>query len=188
MREGFPEMEFNYHTIDWYVEKIIRKDYFAFPGYSDAEWFCILEQRVGNTTGLGQILSPTHGKKLAQILVRRQHDPRWLFALPRCLWRMAQFSNNSIDDFLIRSNIEIEAYERDMVTDDLAESAGLWPLVKVARDNRVVFIGNYDLKPVASVLETDCFVGITSPNLHMVDMGIEIAVANALDIAYGLGS
>ncbi|MDB4786231.1 hypothetical protein OAG36_00705 [bacterium] len=172
-----PGLTIHEKTIEYYLERIHNKQYFAFPGYSDAEWFCILQRRLGHGTGLGQIIDKDHGLLLAQTLARRQHDPRWLWAIPKCLWELPDFYRRDIERFLAYANIDIEAYERDMVTDDLAESASLYPLIETARSMRTVLIGNYTLEPVAELLHTRDFVGVTSPNLHMTSDGIDFAVS-----------
>ena len=100
--------------IDWYIEKLKRGEHFSLAGYSDAEFFCMMGIRKNQFSGLGQQLCPEHGKKLTEIMQRRQHDPRWMFAIPKCLWTaVLQFRKNpaspyNIDSWLEKNGISIE--------------------------------------------------------------------------------
>lgn len=153
--------------IDYYVDRLKKGRYFCFPGYSDAEFFCMMGIRLGHSTGLGQILDGEHGKKLLDVMQRRQHDPRWLFAIPKCLWGLPQFSEGRIDTFLQRNNVDIHGYERDMVLDDLAKNAGLYPLISQLKKMDTVVIGPRELtKGSLSFLNCRGYVEIPSPNLH----------------------
>lgn len=171
--------------IDQYCRRIRERDYFSFAGYSDAEWFCLFGTRVGERTAFGQIMCPEHGERLLDVLRRRQADKGFLIAIPKILYRMAGFNQGQMDWFLGQHGIKLKyAYERDMVTDDLAAAAGLYPLVKTIRDYpRVVMIGNQALSSMGPLLFLDEFIPISSPNLHMEPGGIEKAVEQAK--AYG---
>ena len=170
--------------IIYYVDRLREGDYFSFAGYSDAEWYCILGIREGDRSGLGQIFSAEHGKRLADVIQRRWNDPRFLFAIPKCLWELPHFCKESIDIFLRRRQIQLEAYERDMVTDRLAENADLFPLINQLRRMNTIIIGNKHLRGLnEQVFRYGCFIEISSPNLHLEPNGIERAVEQAK--AYG---
>lgn len=179
------------HNIDYYCNRIRQGERFAFPGYSDAEWICIFGWRPGELSSLGQVLDPGHGQKLLDVLRRRQSDPNFMFAVPKILGKMQGFDEGQIEKFLAGCSIEITAYERDMVTDDLAAAAELYPLVKTVKDfnGPKVMIGNHKLSPMLSTLGLTHFFGIDSPNLHMKENGIEDVVQRVLGIKqlYGPG-
>lgn len=153
---------------------------YAMAGYSDAEWYCILGLRTGDQTGLGQILDPDHGRLLLDVLRRRQADPRFFFAVPKCLYDLPHFCDGQIDWFLGRENIRIEAVERDRLTDDLARQAGLYPLISRLQEFPLVLIGPEPLRAMKDVLHYGHFVPISTPNLHREPGGIDSAVERAL--------
>ncbi len=167
------------HDIHNYVDRLKYNRYFSLAGYSDAEWYCMFGVREGSTTGLGQVLSREHGKKLTDIMQRRQNDLRFLFSIPVCLWRLPEFAHNRINNFLLERGIEIEAYERDIILDDLAKEAGLFPLIEQLQKMNVVVIGNKNLKGL-NFLEYKQFVEISSPNFHLEDGGIEKVVEKVI--------
>lgn len=181
--------------ITWYCDRLYNGDWFAQVGYSDAEWCCILGLREGEKTGLGQVLTSEHGKRLLDVLQRRHKDPRWLFAVPKCLFDMSRsiFSDGCIDWFLGQQGITVEGYERDMITDDLARTAGLYPLVNQLREmerwsghrqslgGRPMSIGMIGPGYLSKLSEMNLFpirhfVEIETPNLHLSPHGIEDAV------------
>ena len=165
--------------ITWYVEKLARGEPFSFAGFSDAEWLCVLSLRLGAQTALGQTISREHGWRLAEVLHERQADPRFLFAVPKCLWERDIFGDGCIDRWLANHDIIIESYERDMVLDDLAAQAGLHPLIQQLQKMRVVMIGPRPLRG-CGFLGYRRFIEISSPNLHLEPDGIERAVEKTL--------
>ena len=169
--------------IDYYVDRLKRNDFYSFAGYSDAEWFSLLGIRLGQETGLGQILDGKTGNRLADVLHRKQYDPRFLFAAPKCLWEEEIYVNMGlgrwITNYLDTHRIRIEFYERDMVTDHLAERAGLKPFIEQLQAMPVCVIGNAALRGL-DFLGYQHFVEISSPNLHLEEGGIERAVASAI--------
>ncbi|GAG77896.1 unnamed protein product, partial [marine sediment metagenome] len=83
--------------------------------------------------------------------------------------------------------INIEAYERDMILDDLARDAGLFPLINQLQKMDVVIIGPRPLRRL-HFLNRKHFVQISSPNLHLEFKqdrkrlsGIDWAVEDALE-------
>lgn len=165
------------NELRYYLQRIARNQYFSFAGYSDAEWFCITGRRAGELTGFGQIMDPAHGKRLLDILKRRQNDQRFMVAVPKIITTISGFDSGEIDWLLGKHDITLAAYERDMVTDDLAAAGGLHPLVQAIRRTRgAVMIGNHTLEPMQDILRLRKFIGVDSPNLHMQPGGIEAAV------------
>lgn len=172
--------------IGYYVDHLKAGNHFSIAGYSDAEWYCILGIRAGDRTGLGQIIDQKHGKKLIDVMKRRQDCNTFLFAIPRCLHNLPHFCDYAIEDFLRGIGLEIDWFERDMVTDDLAEHAELFPFIRQLQSpdtESITIIGNKHLRGLKQFLDYQHFVEISSPNLHMESGGIEKAVA--LAISYG---
>lgn len=169
--------------IQWYVDRMKNGDPFSFAGYSDAEWFCMFGLREGCKTGFGQTISKAHGLKLHDVMVRRQSDLRFLFAIPKILWTLPVFDRNFIGKYLKHHGIKIEGYERDMVLDDLAEKAGLYPLIKQLRKMPVTMIGNGNLRrtDVYKAVGYRRFVEITSPDHHTVTLRGKPAIDDTVD-------
>lgn len=174
-------MRLHEKPIEWYVDRLARGDHFSLAGYSDAEWLCVLGYRLGETTGLGQVISAEHGDLLADVLHRRRRDKRFLFAVPKCLVDASRpvFGDGCIDWWLGHNDLRIEAYERDMVTDDLARGAGLYPFIKQLKQTETVVIGPRPLRGLY-FLGFRHFVEISTPNLHLERGGIDRAVGEAL--------
>lgn len=165
-------------TIEWYIEKLKNNEYFSLAGYSDAEFFCMMGIRIGGSTGLGQKLTREQGEILKEIMQRRQSDPRFMFAIPKCLWDIRGLKWHKIDDWVKENNINIEAYERDMVTDDLAEAAGLYPFIKQLQQMRTVVIGPVELASL-NFLGNVFTITIPTPNLHLDFDALQYAIDGA---------
>lgn len=162
------------HIVNW----LDTGQHFSMAGFSDAEWYCILGERAGERTGLGQILDATHGQRLLDILRRRQSNSRFVFAVPSCLYDLPSFCNGEIDWFLGNKGIRIEALERDALTDDLARNAEMYPFICQLQKMPVVVIGPAALRGL-EFLRPRRFIQIATPNLHLEPNGIERAVAEA---------
>ena len=173
---------FNKFDIQYYVNLLAKKKYFAFAGYSDAEWFSILKYDIGKATGLGQILDEHTGERLFDVILRRYSDPNFLFAVPFCFWEWEDFINAKIGEkielLLKAHNIDMAFYERDIVLDELAQEAGLYPFIHQLQQMKTVVIGNKDLARL-DFLGYDHYIKISCPNLHLEEGGIERAVENA---------
>lgn len=167
-------------TIDYYIDRLKNNRYFSLAGYSDAEWYSILGKRLGTTTGLGQMLDGGHGDKLADVLRRRQHDLRFLFSIPSCLWDLPLLCHYEINNFLLKEGIEIEAFERDIILDDLARDAGLFPFIQQLQKMNVVVVGNKHLRGL-DFLNYKYFVEISSPNLHLDESELKTAINDAVN-------
>lgn len=172
-------MKIHERAIDYYLHWMASGRPFTFAGYSDAEWYCILGLRQGEHSGFGQTFDAQHGQRLLDALRRRHGDPRWITAVPKCLYGLPEFCDHQLDWFLGRENIRLEAYERDMVLDDLAAQAGLHPLIRELRARRPVLVGPAPLR-ACRFLAYRQFVEVSSPDFHLEPGGIERAVAEVL--------
>lgn len=164
-------MKFHHHDVHYYVDRLRRKDHFAFVGYSDAEWFCILHVNIGVRTAQGQLLDVVAGDKLLDIIRRRHKDPHFLFAVPECMWTRGDFNttgiSQQIEATLREENIEgLEFYERDLVLDELAERAGLSPWIKQLQGMRTTMIGNRYLSEL-DFLNVNHFISTPLTDLHL---------------------
>lgn len=177
-------MKFIRASIQYYIRRLMNDEFFSIAGFSDAEWFSILGIRDGDTTGLGQIINTDHGKRLLQVLIRRDDDPLFLFAAPDCLYKIPElYRGIPIDDLIDQVGIKSVWYERDMVTDDMARHSKMFPFIEtIRRMSRVVIIGPQALRDI-DFFEYDYFVEIPTPNLHMETNGIE----DAVEVASGYG-
>jgi len=178
-------LKFHRHPVDYYVQRLQNKEHFAFPGYSDAEWFCILGHDTHKTTGQGQQLDDATGRRLLRIIKRRCLDSRFLFAVPECMWHLEDFQSANIPFRIQReleiNSIEVEFYERDMVLDDLAEHAGLAPWIRQLRKMRAVMIGNAHLREI-DFLRIQRFIEIPPVNLHLDEAAMSDVINQAKDI------
>lgn len=176
-------IEWKKPTIDWYVDKLKNNEQFSVAGYSDAEWYSILGKNEGVATGLGQIMNQETGDKLLDILKRRQNDPTFLVAAPDCMWYKPEFVgpriDKSIEALLEQNDINLTLYERDIVTDNLARDAGLYPFINQLQKMSVHIVGNKDLRKI-DFLNYELFTEISSPNCHMEERGVENAVNDIL--------
>ncbi len=172
--------------IDYFVGMLHRGERFSLANYSDGEWFCMIGHRIGLLTGGGQMIDSATGERMIAVLKRRQHDPSFLFSTAKVVLEMVDANEVSIetriDTLLAENDIRVDFYERDMISDDLAAASGLFPFIKELRRHNLVFIGNRELEPVREVLYGfGKFIGIDSPNLHMLNGAIEDAVEEAVN-------
>ncbi len=171
--------------LDYYLRRMRKSSYFAQVGYSDAEWYCMVGARTNRPTGLGQIISEEHGRRLLEVMQRRQSDPSFIFAVPSILPRLPVFAKryndlHNPDRFLAHHNIKLQFYERDRITDDLARDAGLFSLIQQLRNMDTVLIGPKELEAIDFLGSNHQHISINSPNLHLEEEGIEDAVVRAM--------
>ena len=165
--------EFRFEPIDYYIDRLAKGKHFALVGYSDAEWFSILRHHLGVKTGLGQVLHGPTGDRLLDVLRRRQYYPDFMFAVPECIWKLPDFTepaiHTNIEGVLESYKINTPFYERDMILDDLARSAELFPLISQLQKMDTVIIGPKELielkKP--GVIDYSIFIEVESPNYHL---------------------
>jgi SAM-dependent methyltransferase len=173
-------------TIDITIHDLISSleinDYFSMVGYSDAEWFCAIKWELGSKSGFGQIFDEETGAKLIDIMKRRQNDPRFMFAAPVAVFEWTNFVHTGITTKILRllreNDIQIDWYERDRVSDDLAAAAGLYPFIHQLQRMNTVVIGNHHLRDL-DFLGYDKFIAVSSPNCHLDKQCIPHAVREA---------
>lgn len=156
--------------LSWYISRLQSNQTFSFAGYSDAEWLAMEQTHHGDHTALGQTWTPWIGEQLLKTL-REPKGPDYLHAAPKCIEQGNVFGTERIEKIMAGIGREIEWYERDMVTDDLAAAGGLNPLIKQLREMDVVFVG-HDAMANLDFLHTKKFVPISTPNFHMERYGI----------------
>ena len=168
--------------IEFFIAKLKANKTFSMVGYSDAEWFSVLKYRIGDTTGLGQLIDTKTGDRLREVLVRRANEPKFLFAVPNCLWEISCYVGNSIGPQIeeVIKDLGITFYERDMLTDTLAEQANLYPFIHQLQQMDTVVIGPEQLRGL-DFLGYKHFIEISTPNLHMEHNGIENTVQRVMD-------
>lgn len=164
--------------ISFYIKKMQRNEYFSLAGFSDAEWFCLLGQRNDCKTGLGQTLSSEVGKDIAKIFRKWIYDPSFMFATPKVIKDISGIGEEAIERFL--GPRQITFYERDMVTDDLARKAKLFPFIEQLKKMRVVIVSNEALRGL-TFLNYDYFVEISIPDHHLSNEKMAKTVDECLD-------
>lgn len=180
-------MKINWHhkSIDHYIGMMHRGERFAFAGYSDAEMFSMIGHHIGHPTSLGQTLDANAGAMLLDIIRRRHRDNRFMFAVPDCMWKLDNFTADGLqldmESTIAATGVkEIDFHERDMVTDDLARDAGLFPLIQEIRNHRVVLVGNKFLRDVYFFRHE--FVEVSCPNQHLDLDGLSRVVAQCREL------
>lgn len=166
--------------IGFYIKRLrADKGHFCFPGYSDAEFYCMMKLRLKTQTGLGQIIHARTGDALISVMQRRQNDSKWLFAIPKILWTLPLFERFSIDSFLSDNQINIEGYERDSILDDRARDGELFALIYQLQQMDTVLIGPQELgNGGLGFLDYKNHFPIPSPNFHLQKNGLSNLVAD----------
>ena len=162
--------------LEFYLKRLRDKEYFSFPGFSDSEWFCMMGERIGTASGFGQ----THTKEAGELLLEsvKINQDNYFRAVPKVLPYLPAFCDGNIDRFLEKNNISEVFYERDMITDELAERAGLFPLIDQLRKMNCVFIGNEAFAGKLGFLKISNYYKTSSPNFHMDVEGMNNIVEN----------
>jgi len=163
--------------LNYYIDRLQRKDYFSLPGYGDSEWLSITGTNIGSLSGLGQLHSEKIGAMLRKTL--RTPDPTYLRATAKIIQTLPVWDN--IQKY-IREHHEADGdyYERDMITDDLAAAGGLYPLIEQLRKMHVVLIGNPSLENI-DFLNVQKFIPISTPNFYEEMYGIKWVVREILE-------
>ena len=172
--------------MSYFIGRLQCEDHFALPGYSDAEWYCIMKYGIGKLTGLGQVLDESTGERLLEVLKRRWQDPNFIFAVPKVLWELEDcISANigqKIEAVLQKEGTKANFCERDMITDDLAKKGDLYPFIKQLQSMAIVVVGNKYLRGL-DFISPQKFVEVSTPNCHLESQGIERAAEEC--ITYG---
>ena len=175
-------MVINHQNMDYYLERIKNNQHYSIAGFSDAEWFSMIGHRLRGLTGLGQRIDESTGIRLTDVLKRRQHDSDFLFAIPDVVINGEYFVTSGIakriNKHIEKNEIHTEWFERDVVTDYLAEFGRMYPFIKQLQKMNVAIIGNKHLRGLG-FLAYKHFTEISSPNLHLEYNGIERAVEDA---------
>lgn len=193
-------MKIRRESVGHYVAMIRDGQHFSFAGFSDAEWYCVLDQKEGELTGLGQMITGKHGLRLTDVILQRRYNESFLFAVPRCLWPhqadgpngeretggfvsgLPGFAEGQIDFWLGNNGCPIIGWERDDVLDDLARDAGLFPWIKEFSKHQLCLIGpaHLDDDRLRAALNIRKHFKISTPNFHLEAGGIDGVVADAL--------
>jgi len=171
-------MKIHRMPVDFYTDMLRRGQRFVLFGYSDAEWFCVLGQDIGRLTGAGQPLTEEAGRDLFDVVRRRWDDPHVMFAVPLCMWTDGTLWHEfgvRVDTELSRAGIRMDCYERDMILDELAERAGLYPWIRQLREMRVAMVGNQHLRRFDAFPLVQ-FVEIPQCDLHTQSTCVQLAV------------
>ena len=162
-----------HRTLPEWVEMMREGEPFVQVGYSDAEWYCILGNQIGETTGLGQVITAEQGQLLSGIIKRRHDDHRWHFAMPEALWNgeVSNTEGDKVGQYLasVLDIRDLTIYERDIFTDYAARDALLCPLIAFLRKARLspIFIGPEPLRSLDLDIAGPIFHHtISTPNLH----------------------
>ena len=171
-------MNIQHQEIDYFINRMATGPRFALVGYGDAELFSMIGYDLGKRTGLGQILDGPTGVRLLDVMKRRYSDPNFMFSVPGCVWQREVFvkagTGDSIDKFLGENGlVDMVAYERDLITDELAEHAQLYPFIRSLQQQTTVVIGNKHLAEL-DFLGYYQFIEISCPNHHMEDQKVAL--------------
>lgn len=162
--------------IEYYVNRIKNKDYFSFPGYGDSAWICMLKEKVrlGTRSGFGMLHTEETGDALIESLAIE--DPNYLRAAPKAIPIL--FKPEKLQNFFRDNALSDVFYERDMVLDELAEKAGLYPLISELQRHSIVFVGNPAFKKLDIFDFT--FISTGTPDFHLDYAGMDRVVEDIL--------
>ncbi|MDZ4209631.1 MAG: hypothetical protein U1C56_00460 [Candidatus Curtissbacteria bacterium] len=162
--------------VEFYINKLKNRDYFSFPGFSDAEWLA-MEKCKGDgetRTGGGQLFTHLIGDQLTEAL--RINEPNYLKAIPVGMWEEKWiFGAERMEKFLTENNIPEpwEFYERDMVTDECARDGLIGEWIKQLKEMDVVLISNKFVSEIKYFLPYKHFVEIPKLNVYMEENWLE---------------
>ena len=177
-------IEIQEFSIDHYIKKLQKGEYFSFSGWSDAEWLAMIGSRIGGSTAAGQIWTKEIGDQLKEALKEAIKQPDIYPAVPKVLLSPDSGVGQGDMSEILRKMGFYNAvfYERDMVTDNLAaKEGGLREFIKQLRQMDVYFVGNVCLKGLHFLKYKQFFETETLYNFHQVPFGIENMVNKILD-------
>ena len=145
--------------LEFYVNKLKKKEYFSIGAYGDGEWIAILHERVGLQNTEGTIYTSELCRELKESL-NFQSD-NFLFSTPVGLrdGKETGIGEKKIDR---ASPPGIEFYEKDM-WDREARLGGLVPFIKQLQKMNVVVISNKALRKLPFY---DHFIEVSYPNCY----------------------
>src|SRR3990167_3275043 len=169
-------MKLNTQSIGFYIEKLKNKEYYSFPGFSDAEWICMDEPKIGERTGGHQTYTRKIGDELKEALLAHQDDPSYMKAIPDCIinptWYGIERMIKNMDDWGVGVEAR-EFWERDSVTDDLARAANLNEFIRQLREMPTVIIGNKYIRIIEKFLPYEYFIEIPKIDVYLENQWLE---------------
>jgi len=178
-------IKFNEHPVEWYIEKLQKKEYFSFPGFSDAEWIAMEKERCNGVqrTGGGQLFTELIGDQLIDAL--KVSDENYYKAAPLCMYEHDWvYGARRMVRLMMDVNLpekEWVFYERDMVTDDLARAAGINPWIKQLREMDTVFISNKFVANIKYFMPYKHFIEIPKLDVYEEENWLEKYTNQVLD-------
>lgn len=153
-------MEIRENRISWYIEQMDNP--YSFARYGDSELFCMAGEREGTRSGFGQLHTVKVKDQLLNPLRRRKK--RFFPGFPKCALSLPAAP-------IIQGMIDMEIpwvtwYEQDMVTDELAERAGLYPFIKKLQSMDVYIVGPWPLRGL-DFLNYKKFFQIPEQDFHL---------------------
>jgi hypothetical protein len=145
------------HPIEWYVDKLVRWDYFSQGMYGDAEWICLFGDRIGGVNAENTVYTKRLSDELRQSLTYRPSN--YYFSTPAVLKTLGFESR-------IDSLTDIEFVEKDLPWDVQARLGGLVPFIQQLQKMPVTIISNSALRRL-HFLRYAHFIEISYPNCHL---------------------
>jgi len=143
-------------SLDWYIKKLIKKEYFSIGAYGDGEWTAILDKPLGQTNAEGTIYTQELCDALEKSLEFKSDN--FFFSSPKGIME------KRIDKFLKKKELDIEFYEKEMWNDEMV-AGNLSPFIRQLRKMNVVIISNKHLRKL-DFLNYDKFIEVGYPNCY----------------------
>lgn len=148
-------MFINRQPLQFYVNKLAKKEPFSLARYGDGEWLCMFGKAGGNSNGCA------YTPALREDLMESLHNQSWTFY--HGIQRILPSQLKDVEKFLWWHKLEYRWYDSEIFADSLIEG-GLFPLIEQLRKMDVVVIGNETLKNVP--FEYKKFIEIPKANAH----------------------
>ncbi len=156
------------HSMDWYLEKMRRNDYFSMGMYGDGEW-----QAIFNASLNGDFDKNCEGtvydKKLCQEMYQSltYNAPNFYFSAPNTfkIHRSYFIYETWVDQTLKQLNRDIEFVEKNVWNEEM-KAGRLGPLIKELQKKNVCIISNENLRGL-TFLNYDKFIEIGYPNCYL---------------------
>lgn len=151
-------MKVRNEPLQFYIDKINRKEYFSQGMYGDGEWLGIFHERVGGMNAESTIYERSLCDALEESL--RFQDPNFFFSSPKDLDRPEVFGPVRIDKWLQAHGLDIEFYEKDM-WDKAMKDGTLRDFIDILYGHHIVYVSNKALRKLDFI---DHFIEIPYPN------------------------
>ncbi len=151
--------------LEWYIEKLKNKEYFAQGMYGDGEWIAMFKEKIGSTNAEGTIYTQELCDELEDSL---QYDkPGFLFSAPGAIknpdW--TGIGEVKVDRWLEKRLLSrLEFYEKDMWDKEMKDGK-LGPFIQQLRTMNVCLISNKALRGL-TFLNYDHFIELSYPNCY----------------------